>query len=122
MDVDTIRVPMDTNFIQLPKGFPDSGMYSGPFVFENLFSVKEAGPGTYEVLYSIGDLESGCAFSDTVVIIVEGVNASVDHAFLSALSIFPNPTSDQVTIRFEGVRPEPIRIKLWTSPGSFNTK
>lgn len=119
LDTDTLYVPMDTNFIDLPAGFPDSGLYAGPFVVDNTFSVQEAGPGTYEVTYTIGDPDSDCSFSDSMVIIVEGPNATVDRKFLAGLTIWPNPTSDQVTIRFEGIDPEPIRIKLWSARGEL---
>lgn len=117
MGVDTIVVTMDTNLIELPAGVPDSGIYTGPFVLENTFNVQEAGPGVYEVFYTIGDPDSDCAFSDSVTIIVEGPNATVDHAFLAGVSIWPNPTSAAATIRFEGLKPEPIRVRLWTSRG-----
>ncbi|MCB0628847.1 MAG: hypothetical protein R2824_06930 [Saprospiraceae bacterium] len=119
LTADTIIVPMDTTIIELPPGVPDTGIYSGPFVFENTFNVQEAGPGTFTVYYSIGDLESGCAFSDSVTVIVEMPNATVDHEFLSAVSIWPNPTSGRVTVRFAGIRQDPLYIKLWTGRGEL---
>ncbi|PHN06305.1 T9SS type A sorting domain-containing protein [Flavilitoribacter nigricans] len=119
LDADTVYVPLDAGLIELPTGFPDSGLYSGPFVFENTFNVEEAGEGIYEVFYTIGDPESDCAFSDSVIIVVGTPNATVDPEFLSALTIWPNPTSDQLNIRFDGVDPEPVRIKLWSGTGDL---
>lgn len=116
---DTIYLPMDTSIIDLPAGVPDTGVYSGPFVFENTFNVQEAGPGTYTIYYSIGDLESGCAFADSVTLIVENPNATIDHEFLSAVTLWPNPTSGRVTVRFDGIRQEPLQIKLWTGRGEL---
>lgn len=119
LDADTIYVPLDTTMIELPSGFPDSGLYTGPFVFENTFNVQEAGEGVFEVHYTIGDPTSDCAFSDSVVIIVGNPNATVDPEFLAALTVWPNPTSDQVNIRFDGVDPEPVRIQLWSGRGAL---
>jgi hypothetical protein len=117
--VDTIFVPMDTTIIELPAGVPDTGVYSGPFVLENTFNVQESGPGTFTVYYSIGDLESGCAFADSVTIVVETPNATIDHEFLSAVTLWPNPTSGRVTVRFNGIPQEPLQIKLWTGRGEL---
>ena len=119
LDADTMYVPLDTSMIELPVGFPDSGLYSGPFVFENMFNVQEAGEGIFEVYYTIGDPTSECAFSDSVVIIVGNPNATVDPKFQAALTVWPNPTSGRVNIRFDGIDPEPIRINLWTGRGEL---
>lgn len=119
LDADTIYVPLDTSMIELPSGFPDSGLYSGPFVFENRFDVEQAGEGVFEVFYTIGDPTSECAFSDSVVIVVGNPNGTLDPKFQAALTVWPNPTSGQLNIRFDGIDPEPVQLSLWTGRGEL---
>lgn len=119
IEEDTVYVSLDTNIIQLPAGFPGGGLYTGDFVDGNTFNVQQAGVGIYEVTYTVGSSDSECSFSDSVVIVVQRPNSTVDHQFLSALTIWPNPTGGELNIRFEDINPESVHIKLWTGRGEL---
>ncbi|PHN01567.1 hypothetical protein CRP01_36310 [Flavilitoribacter nigricans DSM 23189 = NBRC 102662] len=119
LPVDTLRVGEDVATLELPVITPDEGAYSSPFVTDRTFDVNQAGPGTYEVVYTVPTVGSDCTISDALTVVVETVTATVDEEFLANLDVWPNPVKDRIRIRLDGIGSGPLRIQLWSSGGQL---
>ena len=60
-----------------------------------------AGVGSHDVLYSYTDPTTGCVGTDSLTMVVEECTGITENG-RSNLSIYPNPTSDQITIDIKG--------------------
>jgi Domain of unknown function (DUF2341)/Secretion system C-terminal sorting domain len=80
----------------LTSGTPAGGVYTGPFVSNNVFGVSTATAGSYMLLYTFTD-GNGCVGSDTANAIVEvciGVSPTANVTF----GVYPNPNAGQFTV------------------------
>ena len=84
----------------LSGGSPNGGTYSGPGVSNGNFDPSVAGQGTWTITYDYTDVNGcqGTATQNITVDLCTGVN--YDSATDDDLSIFPNPVSDKLSIRF----------------------
>jgi plastocyanin len=80
---------------------PDGGVFSGNGVTDDRFYPPVAGVGSHVVVYSYTDPTTGCVGTDALTIVVEECTGIVD-VIQSNLTIYPNPTSDQITINIKG--------------------
>ena len=83
------------------SGSPEGGVFSGNSVSGNRFYPSVAGVGSHVVVYSYTDPTTGCVGTDSLTIVVEECTGITENG-LSNLTIYPNPTSDQITIDIKG--------------------
>jgi len=83
------------------SGSPAGGVFSGNGVTDDRFYPPVAGVGSHDVLYSYTDSITGCVGTDSLTMVVEECTG-ITESGQSNLSIYPNPTSDQITIDIEG--------------------
>jgi len=83
------------------SGSPAGGVFSGNGVTDNRFYPPVAGVGSHVVVYSYTDPTTGCVGTDSLTIVVEECTGITENG-LSNLTIYPNPTSDQITIDIKG--------------------
>jgi hypothetical protein len=97
-----------TSAFALPTGSPAGGSYSGPGLAGNDFDPAAAGPGTHTIEYAYSD-SNGCggtASSSIVVVACMGIN-DLNESFVT---IYPNPTQDNLTINFPGKTLESLEL------------
>jgi hypothetical protein len=97
-----------TSAFALPTGSPAGGSYSGQGISGNNFDPAAAGPGTHSIEYAYSD-SNGCggtASSSIVVVACVGL----DDFNESFVTIYPNPTQDNLTINFPGKTLESIEV------------
>jgi len=87
--------------INLANGSPAGGTYTGPGVTNNVLTPALAGVGTHILTYAFTSPQncSGSASINFVVEVCVSNKPSVDNN----LQIWPNPTSEQLYIRFPGM-------------------
>ncbi|MFN0275074.1 MAG: T9SS type A sorting domain-containing protein, partial [Chitinophagales bacterium] len=78
------------------SGNPVGGTFSGGGITGNIFTPSAAGVGSHPVIYTFTDA-NGCTNADTVVFVVEVCNEMVNEN-LPEINIFPNPTTEFLTI------------------------
>jgi len=83
------------------SGSPAGGVFSGNGVTDDRFYPPVAGVGSHDVLYSYTDPTTGCVGTDSLTMVVEECTGITENG-QSNLSIYPNPTSDQITIDIKG--------------------
>ena len=83
--------------INLPVGTPASGTYSGNGVVGTTFDPNTAGVGVHYVVYSFTDSNS-CTNMDSTMIVVESCVGIDENGTLTGVNIYPNPTSNNLTI------------------------
>ena len=83
------------------SGSPAGGVFSGNGVTDDRFYPPVAGVGSHDVLYSYTDSITGCVGTDSLTMVVEECTGITENG-QSNLSIYPNPTSDQITIDIKG--------------------
>jgi len=101
----------------LPPGTPASGSYTGTGVAGNNFDPTVAGQGSYFVTYTYTDINS-CASSDSAeihVIICAGINNN--NSLNNAITVYPNPVEDYLTINLSENNNEQINMKLIDAVG-----
>lgn len=81
--------------VTLTGGLPASGTYSGSSVTGTSFD-PSVGIGSYDITYSYTDV-NGCSNSAISTIVVDGC-AGIEEDANDIVSIYPNPTSDIVTV------------------------
>lgn len=86
--------------ITLSGATPAGGTYSGTGVTGNQFDPATAGLGTHTITYSYTD-GLGCSNSTTQDIFVDACLSLIDQENLG-LSIFPNPTTNELNIILSG--------------------
>ncbi len=79
----------------LPAGTPSGGTYAGTGVVGSTFSPSTAGAGTYWITYTVTN--GNCTASDSSEIIVSPC-VGISENGLSAISVYPNPTTGSLTI------------------------
>ncbi len=79
----------------LPAGTPSGGTYAGTGVVGTTFSPSTAGAGTYWITYTV--TSGNCSASDSSQIVVSPC-VGISENGLSAISVYPNPTTGSVTI------------------------
>ncbi|MCR9174165.1 MAG: T9SS type A sorting domain-containing protein, partial [bacterium] len=94
--------------ISLVGGSPAGGTYSGTGVSGGMFSPSTAGIGSHTITYSYTDA-NGCSATDTDVITVQDC-ASIDELEETIVTIYPNPTTGNVTFVSNGAALEAVRI------------
>lgn len=82
---------------QLPEAIPVGGVFSGNGVTGDQFNPSTAGIGEHTVFYTYSDVN--CLNTDSVTITVQDC-LSVDSFMESLFTVFPNPTSETLTINF----------------------
>ena len=80
------------------SGNPAGGVFTGTGVSGNTFDPAVAGVGNWTIVYSYTDT-SGCENSDSVLVEVSDCNG-IEKVEESSISVFPNPSSGQLTITF----------------------
>lgn len=80
---------------------PTGGVFSGNGVTDNRFYPSVAGAGSHDIVYSYTDPTTGCVGTDILTIVVQECTGIVE-VMNSNLTIYPNPTSDQITIDLKG--------------------
>ena len=83
------------------SGSPEGGVFSGNSVSGNRFYPSVAGVGSHVVVYSYTDPTTGCVGTDSLTIVVEECTGISENG-RNNLSIYPNPTFDQITIDIKG--------------------
>jgi len=83
------------------SGSPAGGVFSGNGVTDDRFYPTVAGVGSHDVLYSYTDPTTGCLGTDSLTMVVEECTGITENG-RSNLSIYPNPTSDQITLDIKG--------------------
>ena len=83
------------------SGSPVGGVFSGNGVTDDRFYPSTAGVGSHDVLYSYTDPITGCAGTDSLTMVVEECTGISENG-PSDLSIYPNPTSDEITLDIKG--------------------
>ena len=96
----------------LPAGSPSGGTFSGPGVNGTNFNPANAGVGTHTIIYSV--TQNGCTGSSNSSITVDACSGIEDNE-LNSIIVFPNPTSDILTI--EGLSDEITKIELIDASG-----
>ncbi|PHR25264.1 MAG: hypothetical protein COA38_16125 [Fluviicola sp.] len=81
-------------------GMPTGGAYSGTGVTGDLFDPSISGVGTFTLSYEYTDA-NGCTNSESTSIIVDDC-ANVNEIIPTEVSVYPNPTFDQLTIEMSG--------------------
>lgn len=79
-------------------GSPAGGTFSGTGVSGNQFDPSVAGVGGAVLTYSYTDISTNCSNSDTANITVLNCIGVQSFSNNNAVSIYPNPATDQVTI------------------------
>jgi len=103
--------------INLPVGTPASGTYSGNGVVGATFDPNTAGVGVHYVVYSFTDSNS-CANMDSTMIVVESCVGIDENGTLSGINIYPNPTSNNLTIEL-GVLSTEVNLTLTSVEGKI---
>ncbi|OFY56547.1 MAG: hypothetical protein A2W93_03740 [Bacteroidetes bacterium GWF2_43_63] len=80
------------------SGIPSAGTFYGTGVSGNMFYPDVAGPGDHNIIYSYTN-GGGCTGFDTTIVSVNDCTG-LDENDLFNVSIYPNPTSGQLTITF----------------------
>lgn len=91
-------VCVDDASITLTQGSPAGGSYTGTGVSGGSFDPATAGLGTHTITYTVE--VDGCEGSAQGSIEVDGC-LGIDNQNTQALSVYPNPTSSELTIIFE---------------------
>jgi hypothetical protein len=86
--------------VTLSGATPAGGTYSGPGVTGTTFDPAAAGLGTHTITYSYTDA-NGCANTGTTDVLVDAC-LSIDEQENIGLSIFPNPTTNELNIELNG--------------------
>jgi hypothetical protein len=86
--------------VTLSGATPAGGTYSGPGVTGTTFDPVAAGLGTHTITYSFTDA-NGCANTGTTDVVVDAC-LSIDEQENIGLSIFPNPTTNELNIELNG--------------------
>ena len=97
------------------SGSPEGGVFSGNSVSGNRFYPPVAGVGSHVVVYSYTDPTTGCVGTDSLTIVVEECTGITENG-LSNLTIYPNPTSDQITIDIKGYNGV-VNVKVYDLQG-----
>jgi PKD repeat protein len=97
------------------SGSPSGGVFSGNGVTDNRFYPPVAGVGSHDVVYSYTDPTTGCVGRDTLTIAVEECTGIVE-VMNSNLTIYPNPTQDQITIDIKGYN-GPVNVSVYDLQG-----
>ena len=90
----------------LAGGSPPNGIYSGPGITNgNTFLPEAAGLGNHQVSYTL-TAETGCsnAVAQSIVVVQEAAVCNLTglrQTYLHPLSIFPNPASRKVTVKWD---------------------
>lgn len=103
--------------INLPVGTPASGTYSGNGVVGTTFDPNTAGVGVHYVVYSFTDSNS-CTNMDSTMIVVESCVGIDENGTLSGVNIYPNPTSNNLTIEL-GVLSTEVNLTLTSVEGKI---
>ena len=90
-----INIPSNSNPFNLTLGAPLGGVYSGIGVIGTSFHPSLAGLGTHTIYYTVIDA-NGCSQSDSSLITVYSGLGLEEESI--AWNLFPNPSSDAVTI------------------------
>jgi len=85
-----------TSIVVLNGATPAGGTYSGPGVSNNLFDPLAAGQGFHLITYTYVDSAGCTGFALDTIEVMICIGLSEDDA---AISIFPNPADDRLTIR-----------------------
>ncbi len=104
LPVVALSLPMDTfctsiQLFTLNGGSPAGGVYSGPGVSGGQLDPTAAGTGTHTMTYTYTDANS-CLNTATQSFVVDFCNGIGTPSGNGALSVSPNPTSDQLLITF----------------------
>lgn len=78
------------------NGSPASGTWSGAGVAGSIFTPSTAGIGTHILIYSFTSID-GCTNTDSTTVTVLGC-AGLSENSTDGMNIYPNPTSDYITI------------------------
>jgi hypothetical protein len=97
----TLNLPIDTfctttATVVLGGESPAGGTWSGPGVSGNTFNPAVAGQGSHTIVYTYTDA-NGCSNSASQTVYVD-VCSGVPSQNVQTMSVFPNPTSDFVTV------------------------
>lgn len=97
----TLNLPIDTfctttATVVLSGESPAGGTWSGPGVSGNTFNPAVAGQGLHTIVYTYTDA-NGCSNSASQTVYVD-VCSGVPSQNVQTMSVFPNPTSDFVTV------------------------
>jgi hypothetical protein len=97
-----------TSAFALPTGSPAGGSYAGPGIAGSNFDPAAAGAGMHTIEYTYSDSNncSGTASSSIVVVSCIGMNEANE----SFVTIYPNPTQDNLTINFPGKTLESLEV------------
>jgi hypothetical protein len=98
------------------ESFPSGGVFSGNGVDGNIFSPQEAGEGQHLISYVYTD-SRGCISAAAQTVTVQ-ICAGIDNMLNeTAVKVYPNPFSDDVTIQFEGSLNSAVYLSLYDVNG-----
>ena len=82
-------------------GTPSGGTWSGTGVSGSNFDPTVSGIGSHTLSYNYTDTVSGCSNSDSLSITVDACASLFEGAEASNWKVYPNPSSDLVTVEFD---------------------
>ncbi len=98
------------------ESFPSGGVFSGTGVDGNIFSPQEAGEGAHLISYVYTD-SRGCISAAAQTVTVQ-ICAGIDNVLNeTAMKVYPNPFSDEVTIQFESNLNTAVYLSLFDVNG-----
>ncbi|HTF04916.1 MAG TPA: T9SS type A sorting domain-containing protein, partial [Bacteroidia bacterium] len=80
-------------------GSPSGGTWTGPGVSGNSFDPSAAGVGTHQLVYTYMDSATTCMDTAQVGTVVDICTNIVSENATGAVSIFPNPVTDQLQVQ-----------------------
>lgn len=107
-------VSLDAGLISIGNVSPIGGEFSGEGVFSNMFNPAFAGVGTHEITYTYTDNFTGCSASEIFTFVVLDFDTGL-NGFNPSYSIYPNPVTDQLTIKGNDID----MINVWSSVGQL---
>lgn len=94
-----------------------NGTFSGTGVSGNTFDPSVAGPGTFEIVYTVEN-EFGCSNSSSQeVTVTEPAPTAIQDPLLEELSLVPNPAISQFRVLLSEVPSEPVIMNIYTADG-----
>ncbi|MEI6118252.1 MAG: T9SS type A sorting domain-containing protein [bacterium] len=78
--------------------YPPNGTFTGPGMIGSMFNPAIAGPGTITITYTYTNPATGCSSGQTQYIPVGTVGIDEVNAAVNAISIYPNPASNNINL------------------------
>ncbi len=105
------------SYVPLSGGIPNSGVFSGTGVNNNIFNPNSVGTGSYLISYSFTNTTTGCSKTlDDTIFVVNCTN--IEEKNSNELLIYPNPTDNFLFINCNKCN-QPITIEIQSLNGEI---